>query len=175
MGERHAPLFHLEYSCASLIPVEYSCLAVVFRRATCHDPEGGVGGLRRAYKRSGETAGDVIAFKRLQRRLNFPVFARAFLRSFPSPRPRFNRWVSISDLPPALVFLRFRWRRECLEFRGTRTPVMADSVEFQELGRHCWRIPSSFRNSDAIAGGFRRVSGTRTPVMADSVDRKSVV
>ena len=32
MGERHAPLFHLEYSCASLIlvPVEYSCLAVVF-------------------------------------------------------------------------------------------------------------------------------------------------
>ena len=30
MGERHAPLFHFEYSCASLIPVEYSCLAVVF-------------------------------------------------------------------------------------------------------------------------------------------------
>ena len=30
MGERHAPLFHLEYSCASLILVEYSCLAAVF-------------------------------------------------------------------------------------------------------------------------------------------------
>ena len=30
MGERHAPLFRLEYSCASLILVEYSCLAVVF-------------------------------------------------------------------------------------------------------------------------------------------------
>ena len=30
MGERHAPLFHLEYSCASLIPVEYSCLAAIF-------------------------------------------------------------------------------------------------------------------------------------------------
>ena len=29
MGERHAPLFHLEYSCASLILVEYSCLAAV--------------------------------------------------------------------------------------------------------------------------------------------------
>ena len=30
MGERHTPLFYLEYSCASLILVEYSCLAAVF-------------------------------------------------------------------------------------------------------------------------------------------------
>ena len=30
VGERHTPLFHFEYSCASLIPVEYSCLAAMF-------------------------------------------------------------------------------------------------------------------------------------------------
>ena len=34
------------------------------RRAMCHGPMGGVGGLRRTYKMSRETAGAVIAFKR---------------------------------------------------------------------------------------------------------------
>ena len=50
------------------------------RHAPCHSPMGGVGGLRQAYKMSGETSGDVIAFKRLQRRFNSRFLTRALLR-----------------------------------------------------------------------------------------------
>ena len=68
----------------------------VNHRATCHGPMGGVGGLRRAYKMSGGTPGDVIAFKRFAETFQLLVSSFAFHRRFPSPRPRYDQWVSTS-------------------------------------------------------------------------------